>query len=48
MGERLAGKPVVQSLRDNILSRVDKLNTNGITPTLLLIRVGAREDDLII
>ncbi len=46
MGERLAGKPVVQSLRDNILSRVDKLNTNGITPTLLLIRVGAREDDL--
>ena len=29
MGERLAGKPVVQSLRDNILSRVDKLNTNG-------------------
>lgn len=46
MGERLAGKPVVQSLRDNILSRVDKLNTNGIIPTLLLIRVGAREDDL--
>jgi len=46
MGEKLAGKPVVQSLRENILSRVDKLNGNGMTPTLLLIRVGAREDDL--
>jgi methylenetetrahydrofolate dehydrogenase (NADP+)/methenyltetrahydrofolate cyclohydrolase len=46
MGEKLAGKPVVQSLRENILSRVDKLNADGITPTLLLIRVGAREDDL--
>ena len=28
MGVRLAGKPVVESLRENILSRVDKLNTN--------------------
>ncbi len=46
MGERLAGKPVVESLRENILSRVEKLNGNGVTPTLLLIRVGAREDDL--
>ena len=46
MGEKLAGKPVVQSLRENILSRVDHLKENGITPTFLLIRVGAREDDL--
>lgn len=46
MGEKLAGKPVVESLRQNILSRVEKLNGNGVTPTLLLIRVGAREDDL--
>ncbi|WP_338469624.1 bifunctional 5,10-methylenetetrahydrofolate dehydrogenase/5,10-methenyltetrahydrofolate cyclohydrolase [Niallia sp. XMNu-256] len=46
MGERLAGKPVVESLRENILSRVEKLNGNGVTPTLQLIRVGAREDDL--
>ena len=46
MGEKLAGKPVVQSLRENILSRVDHLKENGITPTLLLIRVGDREDDL--
>ena len=28
MGIRLAGKPVVESLRENILSRVDKLNEN--------------------
>src|SRR3954465_4620815 len=46
MGEKLAGKPVVQSLRENITSRVATLNEKNIAPTLLLIRVGAREDDI--
>ncbi|MBB6443416.1 bifunctional 5,10-methylenetetrahydrofolate dehydrogenase/5,10-methenyltetrahydrofolate cyclohydrolase [Bacillus benzoevorans] len=46
MGEKLAGKPVVQSLRENIISRVEALKEKEINPTLLLIRVGAREDDL--
>jgi methylenetetrahydrofolate dehydrogenase (NADP+) / methenyltetrahydrofolate cyclohydrolase len=46
MGEKLIGKPVVQSLRDNLLSRVKILGEKNITPTLLLIRVGEREDDI--
>lgn len=46
MGVKLAGKPVVESLRENIKSRVAALGENSITPTLLLIRVGEREDDI--
>ena len=46
MGVRLAGKPVVESLRENIKSRVASLGEKNIQPTLLLIRVGEREDDL--
>lgn len=46
MGEKLAGKPVVQSLRENIISRVEVLKDKHIAPKLLLIRVGAREDDI--
>ena len=46
MGVRLAGKPVVESLRENIKSRVATLGEKNIHPTLLLIRVGEREDDL--
>jgi methylenetetrahydrofolate dehydrogenase (NADP+) / methenyltetrahydrofolate cyclohydrolase len=46
MGVKLAGKPVVESLRENIKSRVAALGEKMITPTLLLIRVGEREDDI--
>lgn len=46
MGVKLTGKPVVESLRENIKSRVATLGEKNITPTLLLIRVGEREDDL--
>jgi methylenetetrahydrofolate dehydrogenase (NADP+) / methenyltetrahydrofolate cyclohydrolase len=46
MGVKLAGKPVVESLRENIKSRVSTLGEKRITPTLLLIRVGEREDDI--
>jgi methylenetetrahydrofolate dehydrogenase (NADP+) / methenyltetrahydrofolate cyclohydrolase len=46
MGEKLIGKPVVESLRENIKSRVATLGEKGITPTLALIRVGEREDDI--
>ena len=46
MGTKLIGKPVVESLRENIKSRVATLGEKNISPTLLLIRVGAREDDL--
>lgn len=46
MGIRLAGKPVVEFLRENIKSRVSILGENNVSPTLLLIRVGEREDDI--
>ncbi|KAA9014059.1 bifunctional 5,10-methylenetetrahydrofolate dehydrogenase/5,10-methenyltetrahydrofolate cyclohydrolase [Niallia endozanthoxylica] len=46
MGIKLAGKPVVESLREDIKLRVSALGEKQITPTLLLIRVGAREDDI--
>ena len=46
MGVKLTGKPVVESLRENIKSRVATLGEKNINPTLLLIRVGEREDDL--
>lgn len=46
MGVKLTGKPVVESLRENIKSRVATLGEKNIQPTLLLIRVGEREDDL--
>ena len=46
MGIRLAGKPVVEFLREKIKSRVSILGESNVTPTLLLIRVGEREDDI--
>ncbi|MEG0774314.1 bifunctional 5,10-methylenetetrahydrofolate dehydrogenase/5,10-methenyltetrahydrofolate cyclohydrolase [Clostridium sp.] len=46
MGLKLEGKPVVQYLRENIKNRVSDLVEKNITPTLLIIRVGQREDDI--
>jgi methylenetetrahydrofolate dehydrogenase (NADP+) / methenyltetrahydrofolate cyclohydrolase len=46
MGLKLAGKPVVESLRENIKSRVSALAEKNVSPTMLLIRVGEREDDI--
>jgi methylenetetrahydrofolate dehydrogenase (NADP+) / methenyltetrahydrofolate cyclohydrolase len=46
MGVKLAGKPVVEYLRENIKSRVAILGEKNSNPTLLLIRVGEREDDI--
>jgi methylenetetrahydrofolate dehydrogenase (NADP+) / methenyltetrahydrofolate cyclohydrolase len=46
MGLKLEGKPVVQFLRENIKKRVSSLGEKNIDPTLLLIRVGEREDDI--
>jgi methylenetetrahydrofolate dehydrogenase (NADP+) / methenyltetrahydrofolate cyclohydrolase len=43
---KMEGKPVVQHLRENIKNGVSKLEAKQITPTLLLIRVGEREDDI--
>jgi methylenetetrahydrofolate dehydrogenase (NADP+) / methenyltetrahydrofolate cyclohydrolase len=46
MGVKLVGKPVVESLRENIKSRVASLAEKNVSPTMLLIRVGEREDDI--
>lgn len=46
MAELLKGKPVVDSMADDIRARVAALEASGITPTLALVRIGARPDDL--
>jgi methylenetetrahydrofolate dehydrogenase (NADP+)/methenyltetrahydrofolate cyclohydrolase len=43
---RLTGKPVADFLGQSIKNRVGTLAEKGITPRLLIIRVGAREDDV--
>lgn len=43
---RLTGKPVAEFLAQSIKNRVAALAGKGITPRLLIIRVGAREDDV--
>lgn len=46
MATLLKGKPVADVLTEEVASRVDALREAGIVPTLAIIRVGAREDDL--
>ena len=42
----LKGKPVSDSIVESILPRVESLRERSVTPTLAVIRVGAREDNL--
>ena len=46
MAELLKGKPVVESMALDLTARIDALGRAGIAPTLALVRVGARPDDL--
>lgn len=46
MAERLTGKPVADSMKENLTQRVEALKAKGITPKLGIVRVGARPDDL--
>lgn len=46
MAKLLAGKPVVAALKDRQRTAVAKLKEKGIAPTLGIIRVGEREDDI--
>ncbi|MDR0424324.1 MAG: bifunctional 5,10-methylenetetrahydrofolate dehydrogenase/5,10-methenyltetrahydrofolate cyclohydrolase [Clostridiales Family XIII bacterium] len=46
MGYLLEGKPVAERLRARIKSNAEELAAAGATPTLRLLRVGEREDDL--
>lgn len=46
MGELLKGAPVAKRITEEVRLRSEKLKEAGITPTLAIVRVGAREDDL--
>jgi len=44
--KRLAGKPVVEALKAELKERISTLKLNGKNPTLCIVRVGNREDDI--
>lgn len=46
MAELLRGASVVKAMTDALRLRADALRARGVTPTLALVRVGEREDDL--
>lgn len=46
MAKLLLGKEVNASINEEIKAKVEKLNAEGITPTLGIIRIGEREDDI--
>lgn len=46
MAKLLKGKDVVENLNGKLIDKVKELKENGINPTLAILRVGEREDDL--
>ena len=44
--EEWRGMPVVKAIAEDITSRMEALGAKGIVPTLAVVRVGEREDDL--
>lgn len=46
MGILLKGAPAAAALTEEALKRAQRLRARGITPTLAILRVGEREDDL--
>lgn len=46
MAERLAGKAVADAMKEDLIKKVEAIKAKGINPTLGIIRVGARPDDL--
>ena len=46
MAKLLKGKDVVENLNRKLIDKVKELKENGINPTLAILRVGEREDDL--
>ena len=46
MAEILKGAPVAEAMCEGIRAEVEKLRAEGITPTLAIVRVGARQEDL--
>lgn len=46
MAKLLKGKDVVENLNGKLSEKVNELNTKGINPTLAILRVGEKADDL--
>ena len=46
MAKLLLGKEVNASINEEIKAKVEKLKAQDITPTLGIIRIGEREDDI--
>ena len=46
MAELLKGAPVAKALTEELVGRVEGLKAAGIIPTLAIVRVGERDDDL--
>jgi methylenetetrahydrofolate dehydrogenase (NADP+)/methenyltetrahydrofolate cyclohydrolase len=46
MAEVLKGKPVADAIKEDLKQKVETLKGRGIIPTLGIVRVGARPDDL--
>ena len=46
MAEILRGAPVIQAMKERLIPEVGKLKEKGITPTLAILRVGERQEDL--
>ena len=46
MAELLKGAPVARALTEELAARCAALRERGIVPTLAIVRVGEREDDL--
>ncbi|MBQ3387398.1 MAG: bifunctional 5,10-methylene-tetrahydrofolate dehydrogenase/5,10-methylene-tetrahydrofolate cyclohydrolase [Eggerthellaceae bacterium] len=46
MAELLKGKPVADAINAELAPRIEACKAAGVTPTLAIIRVGEREDDL--
>ena len=46
MATILSGSAVAAALSESLIQRTNALKEKGVTPTLAIVRVGAREDDL--
>ena len=46
MAELFKGAPVAAAMTENLLTRSRALREKGVVPTLAILRVGAREEDL--
>ena len=46
MAELLKGAPVARALTEELAARCAALRERGVVPTLAIVRVGEREDDL--